>query len=408
MEVILFMKVKFGLLPRLIVGIIIGIVLGLWGNIFIMTVYATFNALFGQFLIFSIPLIIIGFIIPGISEMGGKAGKMAGVVVAFSYFLTVVGGFIAFYAVILFSDFILGTVGILQEERAPIQSVIPLTIPPIMPTMTALAFAFVVGIFMTTIKGNNVFRQIASNFQHIVKQVIHKIIVPLLPLHISGLFASLAFQGQVFDLMVTFFRLFVVVLALHLLFLFVLYTIAGIIYKVNPFKIMKIMIPTYITALGTQSSLATMPVNMVNVRKIGIDRNVADFVVPFGATILLPGSTMSIVACAVVVMFMFGMEISIAALAPFIFGLAVTMVAAPGVPGGAIIAALGMLEITLGFSEEMMTLMIALYFAQDSFGTAANISSDGAVAMYLNKLSGFHKLNDVSDEETQENIKTEA
>ena len=388
------MKVKFGLLPRLVVGIIVGILLGLTEFLPIMRAYATFNSLFGTFLSFAIPLIVIGFLIPGISAIGNKAGRTVGIVVGFCYFLTVSAGIIAYFAVVAFSDIIVGAAADLGAYRDAAEPILVLAVPPIMPIMSALVFSFIVGILMTTIKsdGESTIKNIALDFQHIIKELVHKVVIPLLPVHISGLFAQMAFQGQIVEAMGVFFRLFVLIIVMHLLFLFLLYLIAAIIYKDNPFRLMKCMIPTYLTALGTQSSMATMPVNFENVAKIGLDKKVAEFIVPFGATILLPGSTMSIVACAVVVMFMFGEAVSFAIVAPFVFMLAITMVAAPGVPGGAIMAALGALEVSLGFSEPMMAIMIALYFAQDSFGTAVNITSDGAVATYLNRVLGHKEL----------------
>ncbi|MCL2617935.1 MAG: dicarboxylate/amino acid:cation symporter [Defluviitaleaceae bacterium] len=383
---------KMGLLTRLLIGIAVGIALGLTGIEFIMRVYATFTSLFGTFLVFSIPLIVMGFLIPGIAEIGNKAGRTVGLVVGFSYFLTVTAGFIAYYAVVAFSGVIVGAAADLGGYRDPATPFLTLAVPPIMGIMSALVFSFIVGIFMTTIEGENTLKAVALNFQHVIKQLVHKVVIPLLPIHISGLFASMAYEGMIVEAMGVFFRLFLLIIIMHIAFLIALYAIAASLYKTNPFRLMKIMLPTYVTALGTQSSMATMPVNYINLKKIGLNQKVAEFIVPFGATILLPGSTMSIVACAVVVMFMFNAEVSVFIVAPFIFMLAITMVAAPGVPGGAIMAALGALEVSLGFSEPMMAIMIALYFAQDSFGTAVNISSDGAVALYLNKYMGNHEL----------------
>lgn len=386
------MKFKFGLLPRLFVGIVIGILLGIAEIYPIMRLYATFVTLFGTFLSFVIPLLIMGFIIPGISEIGKTAGRMVGLVVGFSYAMTVSAGFIAYFAVVALQGVIVGAVAELGSYREAVEPIINLAVPPIMPIMSALVFAFLVGTFMASIEGESTIKKFTIDFRHVIKKIIDNIIIPLLPIHISGLFARMAWQGQIAEAIGIFFRLFALIIILHLLFLFVLYLVAGLLYKTNPFKLMYYMLPTYLTALGTQSSLATMPVNFDNLKKIGVDPKITEFIVPFGATIMLPGSTMSIVACAIVVMFMFGVDVNVAVIAPFIFMLAITMVAAPGVPGGAIMAALGALEVSLGFSEPMMAIMIALYFAQDSFGTAVNISSDGAVAIYLNKFVGNHEL----------------
>ena len=364
---VFLMKFKLGLLPRLLIGIVVGIALGLLGFEPIMRIYATFTSLFGTFLVFAIPLIVMGFLIPGISEIGKNAGRMVGLVVAFSYLLTVAAGFIAYFAVVTFSDIIVGAAQGLGDYRDPAEPFLTLAVPPVMPIMSALVLSFIVGIFMTSIEGESTIKKFMLDFQHVIKQLVHKVIIPLLPIHISGLFASMAFEGMIVEAMGVFFRLFLLIIIMHLLFLFVLYFIAGGLYKTTPFRLMRLMLPTYVTALGTQSSMATMPVNYINLKKIGLNRKVAEF--------------------------------SVLIIAPFIFMLAITMVAAPGVPSGAIMAALGTLQVSLGFSEPMMAIMIALYFAQDSFGTAVNISSDGAVALYLNKFLGHKKLVPIEDNE---------
>jgi len=395
---------KLGLLPKLFIGIAVGIALGLWGFTPIMRIYATITSLFGTFLVFIIPFIIMGFLIPGITQIGKNAGKMVGFVALFAYTMTLAAGFIAYFMTVALSNIIVGGAYDLGGYRDAPEPFIQLAIPPLMGVITALATSFIVGTFLTTINGESTLKKVAFDFQHVMKQAITKIIIPIIPFHVSGLFASMAYQGEIAAAMGVFFRLFVMIIVTDILFLFVLYLIAASLYKTNPFSMMKKMIPTYLTALGTQSSLATMPINYVNVRAIGVNQKITDFIVPFGATVLLAGSTMSIVSCAVVVMIMFGMDFNVLTFAPFIFMLGVMMVAAPGVPGGAIMAALGALEVSLGFSGEMMVLMMALYFAQDSLGTAVNITSDGAVAVYLNRIMGHKKLYPISHKEAEEQL----
>ncbi|MCL2842157.1 MAG: dicarboxylate/amino acid:cation symporter [Oscillospiraceae bacterium] len=408
-------KFKLGLLPKLGIGIAVGIALGLFasaditgiwaliGNV-IMRIYATITHLFGQqLLVFLIPFIIMGFLIPGITQIGKNAGRMVGLVAAFAYAMTFAAGLIAYFMTDALSNLIVAGVSLEQlgyGVDAP-EPFITLAIPPLMGVITALATSFIVGIFLTNMKGENTLKKVAFDFQNVMKQAITKIIIPVLPFHISGLFAIMAYQGEIAAAMGVFVRLFIMIIITDILFLFVLYAIGGGLYKANPFSLMRKMIPTYLTALGTQSSLATMPINYINVRAIGVNAKVTDFIVPFGATILLAGSTMSIVSCAVIVMVLFGMEVSLVTFLPFIFMLGIMMVAAPGVPGGAIMAALGAIEVSLGFSGEMMAIMMVLYFAQDSLGTAVNITSDGAVALYLNRILGHKKLTPMTHKEAE-------
>ena len=396
-------KKKLGLLPKLLIGIVIGILLGLLGWTPIMRIYATITTLFGEFLRFMIPLIILGFLIPGITQIGKNAGKMVGLVAVFAYAMTLSAGVIAYFMTVALQGVIVAGVekeqlGYGIEAAAPF---IELAIPPVMGVITALATSFVVGIFLTNMKGEPTLKKVCFDFQNIMRQGVTKIIIPIIPFHVSGLFAMMAYQGEIAAAMGVFIRLFIMIIITDIIFLFILYLIGASLYGANPFTLMRKMIPTYLTALGTQSSLATMPINYINVRAIGVNSKVVDFIVPFGATILLAGSTMSIVSCAVVVMILFGMEFTFLTVLPFIFMLGIMMVAAPGVPGGAIMAALGALEVSLGFDVPMMAIMMALYFAQDSLGTAVNITSDGAVALYLNRFLGHKKLTPMTHKEAE-------
>ena len=388
------MLAKIGLIPRLVICIVLGILAGLWGWYPLMAVLATFNQLFGQLLGFVIPLIILSFIVVGIADIGKGAGKMLGGLVTYAYGLTVVAGFLGYFVIALFQPLVveIGSAVYVDEARAAVEPLINLVVAPVMPVMTALVFAFLVGAFMVNLGENSAIEKGARQFQDIIKQVIAKVIIPMLPIHIAGIFARIAYQGQAAVVLGTFLRVFIVIIILHWAFILVQYIIAGAIYKISPFKLLKPMIGSYLTALGTQSSAATMPVNLTNVKRMGVEDRSANFVVPLCTTINLPGSMMSIVACAVAVMFMFDMPISPAIMAPFMFTAALTMVAAPGVPGGAIMAAVGALQLTLGFDEMQIALMIALYIAQDSFGTAVNVTSDGAATLYLNRIMGNKKL----------------
>ncbi|MGH4139090.1 dicarboxylate/amino acid:cation symporter [Clostridium sp.] len=393
---------KIGLLPRLIIAIILGIILGSILPETGIRLFATFNGLFGQFLGFAIPLIIIGFVAPGIGDLGAGAGKILAITAGIAYASSVLAGTLAFFA----NDTILpiflepGSLGAGFGKGELAKAFINVKIPPIMDVMTALVLAFTLGIGIAVIK-STVIKGVMKEFQDIITKLITGIVIPLLPIYIMGTFANMTYAGQVASILKVFSKVFVLVLILHFTVIVLQYLIAGTIAGVNPFKLIKTMIPAYLTAIGTQSSAATIPVTLAQTKKNGVSEGVADFVVPLCATIHLSGSTISIVSCSIAIMMLNGMNYSFGTFFGFILALGVTMVAAPGVPGGAVMAALGLLQGMLGFNEQLTSLMIALYLAQDSFGTACNITGDGAIAVLINKISG-HKLFEQQHETTKD------
>lgn len=381
---------KIGLLPRLIMAIILGIIIGLVGPEWFVRIFVTFNNIFGNFLSFIIPLIIIGFVAPGITELGDGAGKLLGITAGLAYLSTVLAGSLAYFASsAIFPRFL--QAGSLTLDADPeaglLATYIEIGMPPVFGVMTALVLAFLIGLGVAAIKGD-VLKKALSEFQMIIDLVISKIIIPFLPLHILGIFANMTYAGQVATILSVFARVFVIIIALHFITIIAQYFVAGSYAGANPFKLIKNMIPAYLTALGTQSSAATIPVTLERTKDNGVSDEIADFVIPLGATIHLSGSTITLVGCAMAIMMLNNVGTSFVEFLPFIMVLGVTMVAAPGVPGGAVIAALGVLELMLGFNESMLSLMIALYVAQDSFGTACNITGDGAIAIIINKISG--------------------
>ena len=253
--------------------------------------------------------------------------------------------------------------------------------------MTALLLSFCIGLGLSVVKGNTL-RMAAADFRDIVSLLIAKVIIPLLPLHIFGIFLNMTVSGQVASIISVFVKIIVVIFILHILLLLVQFVLSGIIGRKNPLRLLKNMLPAYATALGTQSSAATIPVTLAQTIKNGVSKNIATFVIPLCATIHLSGSTMKITACAMAIMMMSGMPINTTDFSGFILMLGITMVAAPGVPGGAIMAALGILEGMLGFDETAQALMIALYIAMDSFGTACNVTGDGAIAVIVDRIDG--------------------
>ncbi len=373
---------RFGILPKIILAIFLGIGIGMVAPAWMIRIFTTFNGLFSSFLEFIIPFIIIGFIASGIGMMGKGAGKMLGITTGLAYASTIIAGLIAFFVAKALYPVILKNQtaqSFANPEEALLSPYFTIEMPAVMGVMTALLVAFTIGVGMASIKGEALLN-VMEEFKEIVVKVINTIIIPLLPFHIFGIFANMTQGGQIASILSVFAKVFVMIIALHLFMLVIQYTVAGAASKKNPFKMLKTMLPAYFTALGTQSSASTIPVTVDRTKKMGVKEKIANFTVPLLATIHLSGSTITLVSCAMAVMLLQGTDASITQMLPFILMLGVTMIAAPGVPGGAVMAALGLLESMLGFSDNMLSLMIALYLAQDSFGTACNVTGDGAIS----------------------------
>lgn len=382
---------KFGLLPRIILAILLGIIVGNFAPQWFIKIFVTFNEIFGNFLGFAIPLIIIAFIAPGIGELGKGAGKLLGITTGLAYLSTVAAGLLAFFAASFLFPVLLKNANLSKAFENPEESLLApffkLEIPAPLEVMTSLVIAFTLGLGMAAIKGNAL-KTVMVEFRQIIELVISKIIIPLLPFHILGIFANMTYGGQVQTIISVFAKVFILIILLHIVMLLFQYTLSGTISKKNPLKMLKTMMPAYFTALGTQSSASTIPVTLERAKKMNVKEKTADFTVPLLATIHLSGSTITIVSCAMAVMFINGMDYSFATILQFILMLGVTMIAAPGVPGGAVMAALGLLQTMLGFDQTLVSLMIALYLAQDSFGTACNVTGDGAIANAVDRLTG--------------------
>lgn len=382
-------KHKFGLLTRIVLAIALGILLGSFIPENGVRLMATFNGLFGNFLGFIVPLIIIAFIAPGIAQLGQGSGKLLGLATFFAYSSTIIAGFMAMgVASVLLPRFISASSGeaFSNPEEALATAFFKVDMPPAVGIMSALLLAFIFGIGMAATKSVSLKRGF-DEFNRIIEKVISNVIIPLLPVHIFGIFMNMTFGGQVAKILSVFAIVFVLIILLHIIMLVMQYTVAGSLNKQNPFKLLKIMSPAYFTALGTQSSAATIPVTLAQAKKTGASERVTNFTVPLFATIHLSGSTITLVTCAIGVLLINGQTIDFNEIIPFIFMLGVTMIAAPGVPGGAVMAAIGLLSSMLGFNETMIALMLALYLAQDSFGTATNVTGDGALALITNRFS---------------------
>ncbi len=385
---------KIGLLPRILIAITLGIVIGAYFPDWVVRFFATFNGIFGNFLGFAIPLIIIGFIAPGIGEIGKGAGKLIGITTTVAYLSTFLAGLLAFFAARNLYPLFLETGGVASEMANPEESLLKpffqVEIPPVMGVMTALVIAFTLGLGMAAMKGNQL-KGVMVEFRTIIEKVISFVIIPLLPLHILGIFANMTSAGQVQTILSVFAKVFVMIILLHLTMLLIQYSVTGAATSRNPLKLLKGMMPAYFTALGTQSSASTIPVTLRQTKKNGVRDKIADFSVPLLATIHLSGSTITIVSCAMAVMLLNGQDPTFASIIPFVLMLGITMIAAPGVPGGAVMAAIGLLESMLSFDATMVSLMIALYLAQDSFGTATNVTGDGALSGLVDRLTSEKK-----------------
>ncbi|MEK5147881.1 dicarboxylate/amino acid:cation symporter [Psychrobacillus sp. FSL K6-4615] len=380
---------RFGLLPRIVVAIVTGVLLGLVVPKIVVEIMATFNSIFSSFLGFIVPFIIIGFIVPGIAKLGKGSGRLLGISTGIAYLSTLVAGFIAFFIASNLLPKLIGgkeSVKLENPEEFLIGGLFDMPIPPMMDIMTALVFSFIMGIGISKLKGNTL-QNAFEEFSEIIEKVISFVIIPLLPIHIFGIFMNMAYGGQVAKVLSVFGVVFVMIIALHIVMLLLQYTAAGTVTGKNPLKLLKTMSPAYFTALGTQSSAATIPVTLKQAQKTGASDKVTNFTIPLFATIHLSGSTITLVSCSIGVLLINGQDILLSMFIPFIFMLGVTMIAAPGVPGGAVMAALGLLETMLGFNGAMIGLMIALYIAQDSFGTATNVTGDGALAIIVDKFS---------------------
>ena len=382
-------KMKLGLLPRIIIAIALGIVCGLFFPGWIVRIFLTVNSLFGNFLNFIIPLLILGLVAPGIADLGKGAGRLLLITALLAYGFTLFSGFFTYFTCDLSYPWLLNTsdkLSAVADNTVALQPYFTVEMPAVMGVMSALILAFTLGLGMSVIDGNRL-KSVMDDFKDIINQVITAVIIPVLPLYIFGIFLNMTNSGQVAGVMNVFLKIIVVIFVMTVVLLFIQFFIAGMVGKKNPLRLFRNMLPAYMTALGTQSSAATIPVTLEQTIRNGVRPDLAGFVIPLCATIHLSGSTMKIVACSMAIMLMSGMEINFAQFAGFIMMLGIAMVAAPGVPGGAIMAALGLLQSMLGFDETAQGLMIALYIAMDSFGTATNVTGYGAIAVIVDRIN---------------------
>ena len=393
-------RIKISLLGRIVIAILLGLALGRLmplllpevASTLVARLFLTFNAIFSQFLGFMIPLIILALVAEAIGSIGNKAGKILLLTVGIAYGSTVFSGYLAYLTgSAIFPQLIQGgglTPSVEKAEALP--PFFTVEMPPVMGVMTALVLAFVLGLGATKIHSKSLMAVIVD-VKEIISYFIAQVIIPLLPLYIFGVFLGMASNDEVLNTLLIFAKVIGVIFVLHIFLLILQFTIAGLISRKNPFRLLGNMLPAYFTALGTASSAATIPVTLAQTKKNGVSDEVSSFVIPLCATIHLSGSTLKIVSCALALILMTGGPHDIGLFTEFILMLGITMVAAPGVPGGAIMAALAILSSILGFNEVQLSLMISLYIAMDSFGTACNVTGDGAIAVVVDTFTARNR-----------------
>ena len=393
-------RIKISLLGRIVIAILLGLALGRLmplllpevASTLVARLFLTFNAIFSQFLGFMIPLIILALVAEAIGSIGNKAGKILLLTVGIAYGSTVFSGYLAYLTgSAIFPQLIQG--GGLTPSVEKAEALTPfftVEMPPVMGVMTALILAFILGLGAAKIHSRSLMAVIID-VKEIISYFIAQVIIPLLPLYIFGVFLGMASNDEVLDTLLIFAKVIGVIFVLHIFLLLLQFTLAGLISRKNPLRLLTNMLPAYFTALGTASSAATIPVTLAQTKKNGVSNEVSSFVIPLCATIHLSGSTLKIVSCALALILMTGGTHDIGLFPEFILMLGITMVAAPGVPGGAIMAALAILSSILGFNEVQLSLMISLYIAMDSFGTACNVTGDGAIAVVVDTFTARNR-----------------
>ncbi len=382
-----------GLIPRMILAIILGVLAGQYLPEWFVRIAVTFSSIFGSFLSFIIPLMILAFVTKGIADLGEGAGKLLGVTVLLAYCSTLIGGSLSYLmSSNIFPRFITQAQvnAITASEGLTLDPYFTVPLKPFFDVTGGIVFAFMMGISISWLRRNGSGQglyKIVDEFNAIITNVLAKAIVPLLPFFIFGNFSEMSYNGSVFAVLSIFWRIFICIIILHILYVTVLFIIAGSATGKNPFAMLKNQLRGYFTAVGTQSSAATIPVNLQCAANNGVSREIADFVIPLGATVHMPGSMITITGCVFTILYMYNMDHSFGLILQLIAILGIAMVAAPGAPGGAVMSALPFLPI-VGIAPEsaMASLLISLYLTQDSFGTAANVSGDTAIAVLVDKI----------------------
>lgn len=390
-------KKKLGLVPKLIIAIILCILIGQFLPEEICRIVVTLSGLFSSFLKFVIPLMILAYVTMGIADLSQGAGKLLLITVALAYGSTLIAGTASFLVSInLFPSFMSADAldQIAATADASLSPYFSISLQAILDTLSAVALAFILGLCLSSMRGKQIGNSLyngMAEFSKIIDKVLHTVIIPLLPLYICGTFVDMTKSGKTFAILSILWKVFLVVIVMHLICILIQFVIAGAVSKKNPFELIKNQVPGYTTALGTQSSAATIPVNLECAKNDGVCEQIRNFVVPLCANIHMAGSMITITACATAVCLMNQLPISLGTVIPFIMTLGVAMVASPGAPGGSIMTALPFLYMIFGAEAgdpdgAICAIMVALYITQDSFGTACNVSGDNAIGVIVNTI----------------------
>lgn len=385
-------KIKLSLFVKVLIAIGIGAVLGMILPDVLVRVLKTFNVLFAQLLKFVVPLLVLGLVTPAIANVGKGAGKMLLTVVGLAYLSTVLAGLFSFACTSSVFPFYLEP-GELSTEavRAKVfEPFIDLKIPPVCDMLTALVLSFMFGISMVYLRVDGL-KKAFDEFGEVIKLVIEKVIIPLLPLYILTMIVEMSAKGVFSVVMTSGVKIIGTGVVLSILFLIVQYSVACAIARKNPFKCLWNMIPAYLTAFSICSSAAVIPVTASCTRKNGVSEDMVNFTIPLCSNVHMCGSTIKLAATAIAVAYITGTPIPFALYLNFVLMQAVATVASPGVMGGVLMASVGLMETILGFSAEQVALVMTIYLALDGYGPACNVTGDGAIALITDRLFAKRK-----------------
>lgn len=381
--------IRLSLFVKVLIAIAIGAVIGLVAPEWLVRLFKTWNVLFSQILKFIVPLLVLGLVTPAIYNLGKGAGRMLLVVIGVAYASTVLAGLFAYGCASAFFPHFLSAGDLSAEaiEAKTFEPYINLKIAPLCDILTALCLSFMFGICCIYIKGRAL-KDWFDEFGEVVKMTIEKAIIPLMPLYILTMMCEMSASGKMAVVMGTGVKVIATGVVLSILFLLIQYTVAGTIAGKNPFKCLWNMLPAYLTGFSICSSSAVIPVTQKCTLKNGVSEEITNFVIPLCSNVHMCGSVIKLSTTAVAVAILMGTPISFSLFLNFILMMGVAAVASPGVMSGVLMASLGFLETILGFSPEMIALVMAIYLALDGYGPACNVTGDGAIALAVDR---FHK-----------------
>ncbi len=389
-KIINMKKLSNELIFRLLLAVILGLLIGTFANEMVMSAVLVFKKIFGQVIFFVIPLIILGFVAPSIAQLRKNASKLLFFALAIAYFSTLGAAtmsMFAGYSIVPKLSIVAATEGL----RPLPPTIFELSIPPIMPVMSALVLSLLLGWAVASTESNT-FGKLLEELQAIVLKIVNKVVIPILPFFIGTTFVGLAYQGAITKQLPVFLIVIVIAVVGQLIWLVVLYALAGLYSKENPKEVYRHYLPAYFTAIGTMSSAATLPVSLTCAKKSKVlSDDSINFGIPLFSNIHLCGSVLTEVFFVMVVsQVLYGTLPELSSMILFVVLLGLFGIGAPGVPGGTVMASLGLITGVLGFDEQGTALMMTIFALQDSFGTACNVTGDGALTLILNKYKKKH------------------